>query len=75
MGYLSILDRLPNNVPENKWEVTNKASNSDGKVLLIRKTTDRKYLAVIKIYPNQSSSDFTREISLMKDLKGKTTER
>ncbi len=32
---------------------------------------DRKRLAVIKICPNILSSDFYREISVMKDLKGK----
>jgi hypothetical protein len=32
---------------------------------------DRKRLAVIKIYPIQLSDDLNREISAMKDLKGK----
>jgi hypothetical protein len=62
---------LPSDVPANEWEITNKASNSDERVLLIRSKVDRKRLAVIKIYPNQSSDDFYRELSVMKDLKGK----
>ena len=67
----SVIDQLPSDVPANAWEITNKALNSDKKVLLIRSKVDRKYLAVIKICPNISSSDFYREISVMKDLKGK----
>ncbi len=67
----SITDRLPNDVLANEWEVTNKASNSDGKVLLIRSKVDEKRLAVIKIYSNPSLDDINREINAMKDLKGK----
>ncbi len=67
----SITDRLPSDVSPDEWEITNKASNSDGKVLLIRSKVDRKRLAVIKIYPIQLSDDLNREIVIMKDLKGK----
>ncbi|CAF4214561.1 unnamed protein product [Rotaria sp. Silwood2] len=60
---------LPSDVPVDEWEITRRALNSDGKVLLIRGKADRKRLAVIKIYPNQSSTDLYQEVTVMKDLK------
>ena len=58
-------------MPSDEWEITNKAPGAD-KVLLIReRTADRKRLAAIKIYQDQSSRDFGRELSTLKDLKGK----
>ncbi|CAF1406093.1 unnamed protein product, partial [Rotaria sordida] len=60
--------QLPSDVSV-EWEITTKASNSDGKVLLIRGKVDRKRLAVIKIYPNQSSTNLNREVTAMKVLK------
>ncbi|CAF1284838.1 unnamed protein product [Rotaria sordida] len=68
-GHDSPNNRLPSDVPADEWEITKNASNSDGKVLLIRGKADRKRLAVIKIYPNQSSMDLYREVTVMKDLK------
>ncbi len=69
--FSSIVDQLPSDVSANEWEITNKAPNSDGKVLLIRAKVDRKLLAAIKIYPNQSLEEYNREINAMKELKGK----
>ncbi len=67
----SVIDELPSDGPSNEWEITKKAPNSDGKLLLIRGKADRKHLAVIKIYSNQQSTDLYREVTVMKDLKGK----
>ncbi|CAF1067890.1 unnamed protein product [Rotaria sp. Silwood1] len=61
--------QLPSDVSADEWEITKSASNSDGKVLLIRGKADRKRLAVIKIYPNQSLKDLYQEITVMKHLK------
>ncbi|CAF3919413.1 unnamed protein product [Rotaria sp. Silwood1] len=61
--------QLPSDVPTDEWEITRNALHSDGKVLLIRSKADRKRLAVIKIYSNQSSTDLYREVTVMKDLK------
>ncbi|CAF0765289.1 unnamed protein product [Adineta steineri] len=62
-------DKLPSDVPTDKWEVTKKAPNSDEKVLLIRSKADRKELAVIKTYPKEFLNNFQHEITIMKDLK------
>ncbi|CAF1018672.1 unnamed protein product [Adineta steineri] len=61
--------KLPSDAPTDKWEVTNKAPNSDEKVLLIRSKADRKELAVIKTYPKDFLNNFQHEITIMKDLK------
>ncbi len=51
--------------------MTNQAPDSNGKVLLIRGKFDRKRLAVIKIYDTQHFRDYDRELTALKDLKGK----
>jgi hypothetical protein len=67
----SFIDRLPSDVPANEWEITNKAPNSDSKVLLIRGQVDRKRLAAIKVYPNQVRDDFHREVTAIDASKSK----
>ncbi|CAF1018586.1 unnamed protein product [Adineta steineri] len=62
-------NKLPSDVPTDKWEVTKKAPNSDGKLLLICSKLDQNDLAVIKTYPKEFLNNFQHEITIMKDLK------
>lgn len=67
-----ILGNLPSDLSPADWELIRPASGSGSKVLFIRKKaeTDRKYLAVLKIYKNECKEDAYRELKALTILKG-----
>jgi len=55
----------------NNWEVTKHVEGRDGQVKLIRGKTERKQLAVLKIYKDNNFKDYSKELKALQSLKGK----
>ncbi len=55
----------------NNWEITKHIEGRDGQVKLIRGKTERKQLAVLKIYKNNNFKDYSKELKALQSLKGK----
>ncbi|CAF5163953.1 unnamed protein product, partial [Rotaria magnacalcarata] len=53
-----------------EWEIIQRVSSSGKKASLIRKKSDRKLIAVKKVYKNESTGDYYRELTALKMLKG-----
>ncbi|CAF1502161.1 unnamed protein product [Rotaria magnacalcarata] len=61
---------VPRDVSSEEWEIIQRVSSSGKKASLIRKKSDRKLIAVKKVYKNESTGDYYRELTALKMLKG-----
>jgi hypothetical protein len=66
--------QLPTDELADKWEITRKAEESE-QVLYIREKKDRKHLTVIKNYQNKNFKDYSKELKVLKILKGKYNDK
>ncbi|CAF4297795.1 unnamed protein product [Rotaria socialis] len=61
---------LPSGIPSDEWETIQRASGTGKRASFIRRKSDRRTSAVIKVYKNEPTGDWYRELTALKMLKG-----